>query len=95
MGDSATLRLRREDLTWSRVDDEIVVLDNRTWEYLTVSGSGTALWELLLEGADRPRLVEHLLATFEVAPDRATADVEGWLAKLADLGLLEHVQVED
>ena len=43
-------RLRQQDLAWRVVEAEAIVLDNRTWQYLSVNQTGAALWQLLSEG---------------------------------------------
>jgi Coenzyme PQQ synthesis protein D (PqqD) len=84
------LRLRDDKLEWREIDEEIVALDGRTSEYLSVNRSGAALWPLLLAGATRGVLVERLTEAFDV--DRATAerDLDAFLEVLSARDLLER-----
>lgn len=83
-----TLQLRREDLEWKEIDGEVVALDGREAEYLTVNGSGALLWRLLAASATRNELVDALLETFEVEPATASADTDAFLDALSQRGLL-------
>ena len=44
------LKIRDEELSWRQVGDEIIVLDLRSNAYLSINQSGTALWDMLVEG---------------------------------------------
>jgi DNA-binding GntR family transcriptional regulator len=83
-----TLCLRKDDLDWREIDDEIVVLDTRDAVYLSVQGSGALVWRLLAESATKDSLIEALVEKYGVDSTRATADVEAFLATLNDRGLL-------
>ncbi|MDT5050530.1 MAG: hypothetical protein QOH34_1881 [Mycobacterium sp.] len=68
----------------------MVVLDLENSRYLTISGSGVLLFELLREEHDRDELVAALLTTFEVDEDTARRDVDAFIADLSDAGLLSR-----
>jgi hypothetical protein len=86
--DNMTLCLRKEDLDWREIDDEIVALDGREAVYLAVQGSGTLVWRLLADSATREHIVEALVETYDIDPTRAAADVDVFIAALNDRGLL-------
>jgi len=83
-----SVSLRAEALEWREVGGEVVALDLASSRYLAVNESGAALWPLLAQGSTRPALAAHLQATFGVDAERATADVDAFLADLAARGLL-------
>ena len=83
-----TFKLRSEELEWKQIDDEIVALDARRAEYLSIEGSGTSLWHALLTGATRSELVDSLIARYGIDEERAGADVDVFVADLAAKGLL-------
>jgi coenzyme PQQ synthesis protein D (PqqD) len=83
-----TLRLRSDELEWKQIDDEIVVLDGRASNYLAASGSGVLLWRMLEAGTTMDKLVAAVVEGYAVAEARARADVESFLADLAEQGLL-------
>lgn len=84
------MRLRDNGLSSRKVGGEVVVLDLDSSRYLTISGSGVLLFELLREEHDRDELVAAVLATFEVDEDTARLDVDAFIADLSDAGLLSH-----
>jgi len=84
-----TLRLRGGKLEWREIEGEVVALDGATAEYLGVNRSGGALWPLLAEGATREVLVARLVERFDIDPERAGHDVDGFLGTLRERGLLE------
>ena len=81
------MRLRREGVHWRRVDHEVVLLDGT--RYLSVNATGAELWPLLEAGADRDALVDRLRERFGLDRAHAAADVDGFTARLRDLGLLD------
>lgn len=57
---------------------------------LTLNETGAALWRMLPEAADAEALTQGLLQEFEGAPaEQARADVEEFLARLRELGIVE------
>ena len=57
---------------------------------LTLNETGAALWRMLPEAADAEALTQGLLQEFEGAPaERVRADVEEFLARLRELGIVE------
>lgn len=85
---SDSLHARTEDLEWQLVDDEIVILDLRTHRYLSLNRAGARLWPLLAKGTSRARLVEELVAGYQIDPRDAGRDVERLLGQLIGAGLL-------
>jgi Coenzyme PQQ synthesis protein D (PqqD) len=84
----ASLVLAEEFLTWREVDEEIVVLDRRSWMYMGVNGSGVLLWKEIVDGASRTRLVEALCDAYEIDEETAQRDVAEFLGMLASQSLL-------
>jgi len=83
-----TLCLRKEDLDWRDIADEIVALDAQGAVYLAVQGSGAVLWRLLAESTTRDGLVEALVETYGIDATRAGDDVDEFLTTLNEQGLL-------
>lgn len=84
------MRIRDSGLSIRKVGNEVVILDLDSSRYLTISGSGVLLYELLHEERDRDELVAALLATFEVDEDTARLDVDAFIADLSSAGLLSR-----
>ena len=85
-----TLRLRDSDLVWREVDGEVIVLHKGSWAYLSVNGSGAALWERLAAGATADELAQLLISRFGIDGGRAAGDVERFVSELDRYGLVER-----
>ena len=84
------MRLRSADLRWQAVEGDVLVLDARNELYLEVNRSGALLWELLARGTSRTELVDRLVRVYDLAPERAAADVDRLLDELSARNLLER-----
>jgi len=88
----STYRLRSDEVVWSKVGEDIVMLELASSTYFTVRGSGTAIVERLADGATEDSLVEHVTSLFEVDAETAKADVAQFLKELADKNMLTTVE---
>ena len=82
------LKLRHAGVAWKDVDGEVVALDEQGAVYLATNPAGAVLWRALADGATHDALVAGLVDEFAIATDRATADVDAFLADLRERGLL-------
>lgn len=82
------LRLRDEDLHWREIDGEVIALEARGSTYVAANGSGTVLWRVLAGGCTHEDLVDELVRTYGIDRRRAAADADGFVAALAEQGLL-------
>jgi Coenzyme PQQ synthesis protein D (PqqD) len=85
---SDALRIRDEDLSWRQVGDEVIVLDLRSNSYLSINESGTALWQMLVDGSTPEGMTARLTTDYGLDQDTAQSDVDAFVAMLTDLGLL-------
>ncbi|MCC6644341.1 MAG: PqqD family protein [Polyangiaceae bacterium] len=75
--------------TLSRRDgDTLLILDRASGDYLSVSGAGVRMWELLLSGADRDASIDALLAELDVDRETLAADLDAFTAELLARGLV-------
>jgi hypothetical protein len=82
--------LRKDDLAARGFDQETIVLDLRSSNYLSFNPAASVLWRELQAGATRTQLVRALLAEFEVAEERASADVDAFVDDCKRRGLLDE-----
>jgi hypothetical protein len=73
------------------VQDEVIILDTRTNQYLGLNGPGAVVWSVLAEGGSATTAVEELLARYEVTDTMAQADVERLINDLQQLNLITTV----
>ena len=83
------MRLRNGQLSWREFDGETVVLDLAGSRYLTVNATGTVLLKRLADGCARADLVTALVDGFAISDEAAAADVDAFVMKLEQKGLLE------
>jgi coenzyme PQQ synthesis protein D (PqqD) len=83
------LKIRDADMSWRQVGDEVIVLDLRSNAYLSINETGTALWEMLVDGSTPATMAERLMSEFSVGEARARADVEAFVAVLTERDLLQ------
>jgi hypothetical protein len=86
----AELRLRQTDLQWRAVEGEVVALDLRGSQYLGVTPSGAAVWDMLAAGTSRDAIVEHLTSTYALSPEVAAEHADAFLDQLRAHDLLEE-----
>jgi len=82
------LQLRRQGVSWTDVDGEIVALDEDAALYLAANETGGMLWRALAHGCTRDELAALLCETYEVSAEQACADIDTFLADLRERGLL-------
>ncbi len=82
------IALRREQVEWRALGDEIVALDLESSTYLTVSDVGATIWPLLAGGTTRGEMLEAILARFDVDAETAGRDLDAFVAALRERGLL-------
>ena len=76
------------DVVFQTVGDEAVLLNMKTSLYLGLNAMGTQMW-IALTGAESIRAAyESLLAEFDVSAEELRKDLEQFLAKLNEFGLI-------
>lgn len=73
----------------THVDGELVAVDLETETYFVLNGSGTLLWQSLVDGASEASLRDQLVSTYGISPSRASADTAAFLRQLEERGLLD------
>jgi hypothetical protein len=81
------LRINTENVVHETVDGELIAIDLSGGSYYSLSGSGPAIWDLLLGGASEAEICAALALTHEGDPDAIRSDVSGLLAQLLESGL--------
>jgi hypothetical protein len=74
-----------------QIGDEMILLDLKGERYLSVDRIGQEIWALLAQGANASSVVDSLEAKYHVDRSVLTSDVEKFVAKLLDLGLVRAV----
>lgn len=82
-------QVRSTDLSSSKVDDELVLLDMRTGNYFGLNHVAARVWELLEEPREFESLVAMICREYGVRPEDCSGDVRSLLDDLIAQGLAE------
>ena len=83
------MRLRQSDLSARALHGETIVLDLRSSRYLSATGCGPRILELLAEDRSIEDLVRTMTAEYDADPDRIRTDTVRFVDRLRTAGLLE------
>ena len=70
------------------IEDETVVMLLDSGDFFSLKDSALAIWGLIDGQRDRDAIVAELAATYDAPADALAADVDDFLARLRDAGLL-------
>jgi Coenzyme PQQ synthesis protein D (PqqD) len=77
------------DVMIRNVGGESVILDLKTERYLGLDEIGTRMWAAVIGSPSIQSAYETLLAEYEVNAERLRGDLQNFLQKLVDNGLIE------
>ena len=72
----------------SQLDDELVLLNVQTGRYYGLNRVGRFVWQTLGESHTLDEVIAAVMDTHDVTLDRATADVQALVRRLAQEGLV-------
>ncbi len=84
------MRLRSSDISARAVDGETIILDLTHSRYLTATGVGTRILELLAEERSLEELCAIIGEEYEVDPEVARRDTAQFVEELDAAGLLSR-----
>jgi hypothetical protein len=77
------------DVLFRLVGDEAVLLNLKTEMYLGLDAMGTRMWTVLNDAPSVQAAYDALLEEYEVGPERLRQDLDAFLSKLLEHGLVE------
>ena len=77
-----------EHVVTRHVADELVLLDLATEQYFALNEVGTRMWVLLSQGHTVESAASSLLQEFDVAPHNLQTDIDWFVSRIVDLGLV-------
>jgi hypothetical protein len=75
-------------VVFAELGDEAVLLNTDTGVYFGLDGVGTCIWALLADGMAREQIHGQLLTQYAIDSDQLRVDIEHFLRRLEDCGLL-------
>ena len=82
------LRLRKDELVWRDIDNELIAVDVASSAYLSANPTGALLWQMLADGTTREALVDRLVERFGISSEQAGTDIDAFLQELEARRLL-------
>lgn len=84
----------KKDFILRKIADSYVVVPvgRQTLDFngiINLNETGAFLFKILQDGAERDELVEKLLEEYNVAPEKAAADIDRFIKKVKDADVLE------
>jgi hypothetical protein len=79
---------RAEGMLATELDQETVLMSIDAGAYYGLKGPARSIWEELETPLTFSALVERLVMEYQVTPEACAADLEGFLAKMEQEGLL-------
>ncbi len=87
--DSDSIVRRSCDLSFSKLDEEMLAIDERAGYYYSMNESAGRVWELIAQPVAVSVVCEQLANEFAVAPDVCLRDVLNLLRALLGAGLVK------
>lgn len=78
---STTIQLK-EDLLYSSIGDEIVLMTEESGEYFKLNSVGAAIWEIIKDPISLKDLISRLLNDFDVSEIQCKEEVQSYVNKL-------------
>jgi hypothetical protein len=76
------------DVSWRRLDDEVVIVHLRTNQIYRLNRTAARFWELIAQGADRATAERVLSEEFDVEDDELRRATRSLVTELSNEGLL-------
>jgi hypothetical protein len=94
MGTEISLNSRvriQEDVLFQELQGEAVLLNLKTGVYLGLDAVGTRIWQLLQEDGTLSRVVEVILAEYDVTREKFESDLLNLVSQMEQQGLLAEL----
>ncbi len=91
----STIFIRRAaDKLSTGIDDETVILDMASSNYIGLNPVATRIWELIEPGISFAGLCDRLIAEYDISEDSCRADILSFLQEMLDNHLIDAQQAE-
>lgn len=71
------------------VDEDLVLVDQRSGQYFGLNEIGTAIWRQLEQGREMAAIVEAILSEYDASEEVVVADMQRILTELVAAGLIQ------
>ncbi|MGC2491327.1 PqqD family protein [Candidatus Binatus sp.] len=77
-----------KDVIWRELGGEVVMLDLASQQYFGLTGTGSEMWQLIVEHGSSNSVIDRMLDRYDVDPARLRADFDQLVNQLAAKGML-------
>lgn len=91
MLDSTTTIIRKNEVIFSEMDGELVMMDLEKNSYFGLNTVGKEIWELLSEANTINGLCDTLMQKYNVTQEHCRVDVENIVAKMVEVGIVKSI----
>jgi len=85
------LFIRNNETISGQLNDDLVMVDIEKGSYFSLNSVATRIWELLENPLSSESLYDALLAEYDVTPEQCRTEVNEYLEKMKELGLIQIV----
>ena len=79
---------RNPDWVSAKVDDEVVMMSMTTGDYIGLTETASAIWEMIETPMDVETICEELRREFDVGSDACRAEVDSFLRQMEERGVV-------
>lgn len=84
----APLITRHPDLLETTLDNEVVLMSIERGSYYGLENTARRIWQLIEQPRTKADLVQVLASEYDAAPEQIAQDIESFLQKLLDHGIV-------
>lgn len=88
MDKNAVIKMKKQ-LDVTDLAGEKVMVDFESGKYFLIKGVGNDIWDMLKEETTPARIIESLLAEYDVTPEECESSVMTFLEKMKDYKFIE------
>lgn len=81
--------MKRDDIIWRMVDDEVLLLDTCTGDYFCLNESGTRIWALFNENKTVDETAKIISDEYQISFEEAKSDVLELVNNLEESRIIE------
>lgn len=91
MLDENTAIIRKNEVIFSEMDGELVMMDLEKNSYFGLNAVGKEIWELLTEAKTINGLCATLMQKYDVELERCKQDVTAMVNKMVEVGIVQTI----
>jgi hypothetical protein len=77
-----------ENIAWRNLNEEVVILHLKSGEYFTLNDVGQFVWLAVTDQKNMGEIRHKVVDAFDVSPEKASEDIEEFISRMLDEGLL-------